>query len=350
MENYIDSFPGREIKMGNSNFLYFGGTAYLGLQTDTKFQQLFIDNIKRYGTNYGASRKSNVRIAVYDKVEKYLANFVESESCITVSSGYLAGQLVSQSFNNPDYSLFYAPNTHSALCQSKTVPYTTYTSLNNALKKHLRKKHTTPVVLLDSIDFSGTNYPNFDGLKNLPLDKIILVADDSHGIGIVGENGQGVYKTLATLNTKELIVCCSLGKGYGVQGGAVFGTKKRIGSLSGTAFFGGASPATPSGMATLLAGDSIYKEKRNVLLGNIDYFLKSFDFPEKFSFMHGHPSFSYLDTGLTKHLEKNNILVTDFSYPNEDASLMSRIVLSASHLKEDVEHLFNCINDYFTLK
>ena len=41
----IDSFPGREIVIKGKKFLYFGGTAYFGTQTDREFQNIFVTNI-----------------------------------------------------------------------------------------------------------------------------------------------------------------------------------------------------------------------------------------------------------------------------------------------------------------
>ena len=90
----IDGFPGRTITKDGKELLYFGGTSYLGLQTDADFQSIFIENIKKYGTAYSASRKSNIKISIFDEVDQYLAEMVGSKACISMSSGYLAGQLV----------------------------------------------------------------------------------------------------------------------------------------------------------------------------------------------------------------------------------------------------------------
>lgn len=47
MIHYIDEFPGRKIKIGDQDYLYFGGTSYLGLQTDKKFQRILMGNIRK---------------------------------------------------------------------------------------------------------------------------------------------------------------------------------------------------------------------------------------------------------------------------------------------------------------
>lgn len=346
----VDEFPGREITVNDRQFLYFGGTGYLGLQTDEIFKDLFINAIKKYGTNYGASRKSNIRISIFEKAENYLAKLVGSDACLTMSSGFLVGQFLVQNLSPNKETYFYAPNTHSALYtwEQKTKTYVTFSSLNIALRLYLEEnKNETPIVFLDAIDFSGANFPDFEGLKKLPLSDIILVVDDSHGIGIVGENGGGVFKSIQQLNPKEAIVCCSLGKGFGIQAGAIFGTKERLENLKNTSFFGGASPAAPASLAVLLQAEDIYHQKRQLLVQNIDFFLNNLKNPSKFLFMQGHPAFSFSDELLTKHLENNGVIVTSFRYPNEDSHLMGRIVISATHTKEDIQKLCLVINGFY---
>ncbi|WP_282165365.1 aminotransferase class I/II-fold pyridoxal phosphate-dependent enzyme [Cellulophaga baltica] len=354
MTKYINSFPSKNIQVKGTNYLYFGGTAYLGLQTDLEFQNIYIDNLRKYGTNYGASRKSNIRISIFDQTESYLAKLVGSEACVTLSSGYLAGQFISQFLNRKEFRFFYSPNTHSALylCnnqENKPKSYITFAALNIALRDHLEKnKDSTPVVFLDSIDFSGANFPDFNGLKALPLNGVILVVDDSHGIGILGKNGGGVFSSLKKLHPKELIVCCSLGKGFGVQGGAIFADTKRINEFIETDFFGGSSPAAPANLATIYFGEELLNKKRSLLEQNIEFFRTQINLITKFKSMIGHPAFTFADENLTQHLEEHQILVTSFRYPNEKASLMSRIVLSAAHTKEEINTLCGVINSFYS--
>ncbi|MDN3665000.1 aminotransferase class I/II-fold pyridoxal phosphate-dependent enzyme [Algibacter miyuki] len=348
MAHYLDSFPEHHISIHNKTYIYFGGTAYLGLQTDVDFQNIFIENIRKYGTNYGASRKSNIRMAVYDEAETYLSKLVGSEACISMSSGYLAGQLVAHGLNTNNHAFFYAPNTHSALrlSSNKSQSFSTYEDLKEALHLHLKlKTDETPVVFLDAVDFSGSHFPDFEGLKTLPLSELILVVDDSHGIGILGERGGGIYKTIKDLNPKELIVCASLGKGFGVQAGAIFGCKSRISSLENTAFFGGSSPASPANLATLLHSEGIYNIKRKQLKDNTDFFIDNLNLLDKFQYMIGHPAFSFSDEHLNNHLESNGIIVTSFRYPDENSPMMSRIVISASHTETDILRLCEVLNN-----
>ena len=339
----IDGFPGRQISINAKAFLYFGGTSYLGLQSDPEFQELFIENIRKYGTGYGASRKSNIQIMLFEEVETYLAHLVGSEACITMSSGYLAGQLLCDGFSTGEYALHYAPNTHSALYRNGATVYKHWDALRNHISKHPTK---TPVVFLDSIDFYGENFPEYEALRSLPLEKIIVVVDDSHGIGITGEQGEGSFKFLQALRPKELIVSCSLGKGFGVQAGAIFATRERIQKLSDTPFFGGASPAAPAALATLKHAHGLCGKKRALLKKRVALFTASVAHLSRFTFVPGHPSFSFQHETLATYLETNGILTTNFRYPTEASALMSRIVLNAEHTVKDVQRISSVLNDF----
>ncbi|MCF8714600.1 aminotransferase class I/II-fold pyridoxal phosphate-dependent enzyme [Joostella atrarenae] len=344
MIHFVEEFPGRIINTEEGSFHYFGGTAYLGLQTHPEFQQLFIKNITKYGTNYGASRKSNIRFSIYNEVETYLANLVGSESCVTLSSGYMASQLVSRFFTSEDYTCYHAPLTHASLLQIGQKPFESYKLLQEKFKQN--SKDTTPVIFLDAIDFLGNNYPKFSFLTEIDLSNTILVIDDSHGLGVLGEKGEGVYKIASKLNSKELIVCGSLGKGFGVQAGAIFGTKNSIESLINTSFFGGASPASPAAVSTILEAEKTYTSQIKKLIENDEYLSNKLEDSTFFTKVAKHPTYTFFDEKLTKHLLDNNILITSFNYPEENSPLMSRIVVSAYHTKEDLDFLAKVIKLY----
>lgn len=347
MKVQVSTFPGRTVSIDDNSFLYFGGTSYLGVHSDDEFQDLVLRSIKQYGSNFGASRRSNVQFSIYDKAESYMAQWVGSEACLTMSSGYLAGQLVANHFNTKEYRLFYAPNSHSALFRTNAKPYTTYTTLNIALREHIEKnRKEIPVIFLDSIDFSGCNYPDFQILRTLPLTSCILVVDDSHGIGVVGEEGSGVFKSLLSIPCQELVVCASLGKALGLQAGAVFASDMRIEQMKSTIFFGGASPTAPFYLAHFMEAKAIYSRKREFLQKNIQNFLSLLKSPDHLNFMPNYPVFGFSDTQLAAHLKENKIIITDFRYPTEDTYATNRIVLTAAHTKEDINSLAGVLNSY----
>ncbi len=344
----LDKYPGRHIRYQDKQFLYFGGTSYLAVQSLPEFQSILTRNTKPYGTNYGASRLSNVQLKIYEEVETVLKQWVGSESCLTMSSGYLAGQLLASFFAGNKYKLFYAPNVHSSLQYGDCEVFENYHELKTALDNHLSEnRENTPVILFDTIDLSDDTFPIFKGIRSLPLESCILIADDSHGIGLVGTEGNGCFQDLSDLKPKELLVCCSLGKSLGLQAGAIFGSKQRLEMLMSTPFFSGASPAPAASMATLVEALPLYSSQRESLIQNIVKFRSRLQRIDSFKSIANYPVFEYSDEDLSHYLFENGICVTNFNYPAERDSWQSRIVISAIHLQNDIEKLANLINDFY---
>ncbi|MRI00073.1 aminotransferase class I/II-fold pyridoxal phosphate-dependent enzyme [Kriegella sp. EG-1] len=342
----VENFPSRQVTTQNKKFLYFGGTAYLGLQTDKNFQEIFINSIKKYGTNYGASRKANIQLTIYEEVENYLANFIGSEGCITLSSGFLAGQLVAKYFRSKNRKCFYAPSTHEALHLLNTKNHTTYNELINSINNFVETSNENPVLFIDSIQLNGRNYPDFDWLQKINLQRITLVIDDSHGFGIIGENGSGAYSLLSKLNPKKLLVCGSMGKGFGIQAGFIAGNKTDIKKIQLTHMYAAASPATPAAMATIIASEKIINEKRRILLENVQLFITKIANLKQFKFLPNYPCFAFENKKLANYLESNKILITNFYYPKESGDLVLRIVLNSNHTKKDILKLTDLINKF----
>lgn len=344
-----EKVPGRTILIRGKEYLYFGGTSYLGIQAEPRFQKLLLNNISTYGFHHGASRISNLQLTIYDSAEAHLASWAGSPAALTVSSGFLAGQLLRAHFSNEAYKIFVAPNAHAALGGTGTVQYNSFALLAEALHRHLSGNTPgIPVVFMDSIDLSGSSYPDYNCLSALPLNQLILVADDSHGMGILGENGAGAYQLLIKLPLKELLVCGSLGKALGLQAGLVLGSMERIAGLKDSPFFAGASPPSPANMATLTEAADVYTEKRTTLLERLADFERECLCLNKFSHVKDYPVYGFNDTTLTSYLLGSGVFVTDFQYPSsQPGTLPGRIVLSAHHSIQDIKHLANLLNAYY---
>lgn len=347
MAIYVKKVPGRTIVQNGREYLYFGGTSYLGLQNHAAFEALFVKNITEYGMSHGASRKSNIRLAIYKEAEEYMAKWTSAEAAMLISSGYLAGQLLRDYFDDDAFTVFHMLNTHSALFRNRDKIPQSPSDLKNAIEAQIEENSSiTPVLFLDTVSFSEENYPDFEFLKTLPLDRIILVADDSHGLGILGENGAGAFPVLNALGAKEVLLCASLSKGPTVQAGVILGENKRLEKLKNSLHYGGSSPASPASMATLLKAETMYAEQRQKLSENVKLFSKSVENPSFFKRTKGHSAFNYSNPQLTDFLEKHGILVTHFSYPSSLAAVLSRIVISAGHTFKDIEELSGLINKF----
>ncbi|MCM8568085.1 aminotransferase class I/II-fold pyridoxal phosphate-dependent enzyme [Gramella jeungdoensis] len=348
MNHYLDKAPDSRMINEEHDLLYFGGTSYLGLQTNPEFQELLFKNIKKLGTNWGASRKSNIRLSIFEEFEKYLSQKAGTPDGMCVSSGYMAGQMLARYFSEKGYDLLCAPNTHPALIQENSRLFQDYEELGEFLRKSATSSDQHKLVLfLDTVDFSGINYPDFDSLKELPLEDVILVADDSHGFGLIGEDGYGIYDLLKGIHAKELIVCGSLGKALATPCGVVLGNKDRIEGFRNMDFFAGGSPPSPAALKTLMEAEEISNSQLIKLRGNIITFLGSVTSKFQMIKMDQHPVFGYNSEALTEHLLQAGIITTNFRYPTKTSPLVSKIVLNADHSRQDILELTEAINSFF---
>lgn len=343
MTQYFNKAIGPYLTFNKKSYLYFGGTNYLGLQTHFRFKRWLLKGVLKYGAHHGASRQSNIRISLFDKVEKIMAQQLRAPQAVLSSSGYLAGQMVAKQFLSKAYQCIYLPHTHSALKIDPDVSETAHIALNNKIKEAV-SANKKPVLFLDSIDFFGWHYPEFEPLKKLELSDCILVVDDSHALGICGSEGEGSYTILKNIPSKELIVTASLGKGLGISGGVIICDEARAISIKSGATYGGASPASLAGLYTYLEAPEVYLKQLLKLKKNIRRFVKGLNDPDFFNHHAGHPAFGFQSPELTKGLEEAGFMLTNFPYPTEKDPLMSRIVISAGHKKKDIEALCKNLN------
>ncbi len=343
MNHYLESGPGRSFSYENQEFLYFGGTSYLGLQYHPAFQEKLIENIRQLGTNFGASRKANVRLSVYEEFEAEIAKKIGMEDAICLSSGFLAGQMLSYYFSRKDYVQVSAPHTHPAIIGKETVVCENYESL----KSKIENSEKQIVLFLDSIDFDGYNYPHFKWLKDIALQNVILVVDDSHGFGLIGENGFGLLQSLLNLQAKEIIICGSLGKALATPCGIICGNHNRMEDLRNSGFYGGGSPPSPAALKTFLQSENLIKESLQKLRKNISQFNSEVSEGFKATQLFQHPVYTYHDEALTDQLYSEGIITTNFRYPLPDSDLLSKVVLSAAHSEADIQKLTSSINSFY---
>ena len=197
----VNEFPDRTILVDGVEYLYFGGTNYLGITTNTKFQDILFKSIKKWGTAYGSSRNANIKLSIYETAEKLLAKNLGSEASLTVSSGMLGGKLVVEQLSNTTDAIFHFPDTHPAIMNANSLPIEIKGELN---PKIFDKNISKITVTTDAYPSQNVKPIDLSILLEIPKEKEInLVIDESHSIGIIGNEWQNYLKK-KTININEL--------------------------------------------------------------------------------------------------------------------------------------------------
>ncbi|MDD5150041.1 MAG: aminotransferase class I/II-fold pyridoxal phosphate-dependent enzyme [Flavobacterium sp.] len=336
----VNEFPDRKIIIEGVEYLYFGGTNYLGMSTNIEFQNILFESIKKWGTSYGSSRNSNIKLSIYETAEKLLAKNIGTEASLTVSSGMLAGKLVVEHLSKTTDAMFHFADAHPALMNPPSLPIIINGELNTKL---FDENISTISVLTDAVPSQYVEPIDLSILLSIPKEKKInLVIDESNSIGILGFEWQNLLKK----ENINIIKIASLGKAIGITGGVIAGNYSFISEIRNQSCFIGASGMNPAFLETYCNAQYIYLLQKQKLQQNLDYINIHFKNREKFTFHPDFPVIYFDDTDFSKKLLENKIITTSFKYTNASGKL-NRIVITANHKNEDLEQLIVQLNSLF---
>ena len=337
----VDSFPDRTITIKDDEYLYFGGTSYLGMATLPEFQSLIFKNIKKWGTFYGSSRNANVKLSVYDKVEQLFSEQIGSEASLTVSSGTLAGRLVMDFLATQIQTFFHYPKTHPAVLAKDSLPLFVDNKLHPKLLDNSVEEIAITVDAILSLEVTPTSFDFINDISSKK--KITLVVDESHSLGIVGKKGEGIFSSISTKILHRKIMISSLGKALGLSGGIIASDKEFINALKKEPVFISSSGANPAYLETYLQSQDLYKIQRQKLQLNLEFLKVALHLTKEIKFTDKYPVIYCYNDAIFDKLLENNIIITRFKYPTYK-KMMNRIVITANHTKNDLEKLINILN------
>jgi 7-keto-8-aminopelargonate synthetase-like enzyme len=340
-----------KIRLGEKDYHFFSGTSYLGLNQDNDFKQLLIEGLHQYGMSFGSSRNGNLQLAIYEEAECKMAAWVGARKALTVSSGMLAGQLVAQYLITQNATYFYAPQSHSANFHKPDVklPVKSFQEWIKHIAEDIQQANAPhSVIVCNSTDGLRATAYEFGWIDDLPENQpITLIIDDSHGLGITGKNGAGIFQAISPKPNIRFIVVSSLHKAMGIPGGVVFGEAETIEKLRHTAFFASCSPIAPAYLYAYVKADEIYRKSFECLLSNIQRFSSQLkQAKDLFSCQPAYPVFYTTQDGLYDYLFQNDIFIYSFAYPIRTGKPNTRIVISAWHDTEQIDLLAEKCNEF----
>jgi 7-keto-8-aminopelargonate synthetase-like enzyme len=339
----INQFPDRIIEVKEESYLYFGGTAYLGMPTNPEFQQLIIKNILRWGSAYGSSRNSNIKLTAYEKGEQFLTDYIGADAVVTVSSGMLAAKLVIEELAPHTDAFFHFPNTHIALKAPNSLPFFIESEINPRLLDSTNERIT---ILTDAVPSFHIKAIDLTIIELIASHKeVTLVVDESHSLGVLGINGCGIFSAIHYKNIKRKIMVASLGKAMGVTGGVVASDQSFINQIMNNASFVSSAGMSPALIEALGEAEAIYKSQHIKLKNNLKYIDSLLAKNKAFAFNPDYPVI-YPDIPIINEvLNANKIIVTNFKYPTGGKDL-NRIIFTANHTEDDLNKIIRILNQY----
>ena len=215
----------------DKTLISFSCNDYLGLSQNAQVIEASIKAIKKYGSGSGASRLVSGNNPLYEKLERLLANFKNSEAACVFGSGYLTNSGIIPSLtSNKDFLLFdelshASTNIGIKLSNARSIKFK-HNDLNHVeiLLKKYRKKYKSCFLLTEGVFSMDGDRGKIKELAYLAKKyDASIILDDAHGFGVLG-NGKGSQYELDPV-PEILIQMGTLSKAIGSYGGFVVAPK-----------------------------------------------------------------------------------------------------------------------------
>ncbi|MFN2112851.1 MAG: glycine C-acetyltransferase [Anaerolineales bacterium] len=226
----LESPQGAWLVVDGKKVLNFCSNNYLGLANHPRLVQAAKDAADKYGVGPGAVRTIAGTLDLHLELEKRLAKFKRVEKAITFQSGFTANLGTIPALVGKEDVIFSDQLNHASiidgcrLAKSKIIPYDHCSpeSLKAALEKHRADFHRALVVTDGVFSMDGDVAPLDEIYEVTRGHEVILMVDDAHGEGVLGEGGRGIVDHFK-LHGKVDVEVGTLSKAFGVVGGVVAG-------------------------------------------------------------------------------------------------------------------------------
>lgn len=333
-------------KHGQKQF-FFNSTSYLGIDQYPAYEEILIECIKRYGFSHGLSRVNNLQLSVFEEFETYFAQKAKAEAAAVMSSGYMAGSAACQILYPLSDRCWIAPDTHPAILPSGILPspaesFELWKTQCLASSEKLEPQRI--LMLGNAVDPLKAEIYSYNWLAPIAQKhELTLLVDDSHAFGVLGSSIYGTYSQYQ-IPRLNLVISGSLGKGLAMPAGIILGSSRLIEQVKSTPIFRGASPPAPANLQAFLETEKIYLAAGSLIRNLSSMFFEQTQNIEGIAGSADFPVFRYQNDDWADRLQEMGFITSSFAYPHLDSPKINRIVLSAGHEKENIEHLIQALN------
>lgn len=335
--------PGRTAFVNEKEFLFFSGYSYLGMNHHPDFLQLLQEGIELYGAIFPSSRISNTSLELYRETELQLSGLTGFSETVLLPSGFTAGKASvesiaknSQTFHSPFCHPAIRIGSNSNLSFSDWAKETVNTINNNSYP-------TPPVILSDSLNQLTAEVYDFTFLNQIDQ-KIICIIDDSHGIGLIGNNGAGISSSLQRKENIEYILTYSLSKALNIQAGAVSCSNKiTADKIRSTSWYTAVTPPSPAMLYAFCNAGTIYQNQLAQLKQQKKALQDLLSNRQDVKFHQDLPVFIFPEELDEDYFSKKDIIISSFAYPVSTGKKINRAVLNALHTDNDIQALIDAL-------
>jgi len=258
----LEGRSGPRVMVRGQELLMLSSYDYLGLIGHPEIEDAAKQAIDRFGTSSGGVRLLTGTMLLHRDLERSIANFLNTEAALCLSSGYAANLAAITALFGPRDEIYVDSLAHRSIIDA----------CNLSGSKVFRFRHNDMKDLISRIDKSGSHRRKLiiaEGAYSMdgdlcPLPELInikehfgtwLMVDEAHSIGMVGDRGRGITEVFGVDSTKVDVITGSLSKAIPSNGGFIAGSAELIIYLqhAGAPFMFSAALSPPSTAAAMKA-------------------------------------------------------------------------------------------------
>lgn len=356
----LDSPQGVELRVGEETLLAFCSNDYLGLANHPEVVAAFKRGAERYGVGAGASHLVSGHSRAHHALEEELAEFVGAERALLFSTGYMANLGVVAALAERHSVIFEDRLNHASLIDAARLTQARVRRYPHADSARLAAltadAKNVGLIMTDAVfSMDGDIAPLTDLVRLAAEHGARLLADDAHGLGVLGENGRGTFEHLSMRLTPPAILMGTLGKAFGTFGAFVAGEEALIETLIQHARTYIYTTALPPAVAEatraslkLVAAESWRRERLRALVARFRQGARALGFALAAAETPIQPLImgeSERALAASRALRARGILVPAIRPPTvPEGSARLRITFCADHTEAQVDRLLDALN------
>lgn len=209
---------------------------YLNLTHHPQVQQAAVEAVRQYGTGAGGSRLTTGSHPLYAALEQAVADFKGAAAALVFNTGYMANVGTVSALVGPGDTVFSDELNHASiidgcrLSRAKVVVYK-HAAADDLAAKLAAVNAGRKLVVTDGVfSMDGDIAPLADIVAVARRHHALVMVDDAHATGVVGEGGRGTAAYAGVAGQVDVQVG-TLSKALAAEGGFVAGSRDLIAYL-----------------------------------------------------------------------------------------------------------------------
>ena len=234
--NTLESAQGPVVKMaGRGDVLVLSSNNYLGLAGHPEVVRAGIEGLEQYGAGTASVRFICGTFAPHHVLEQKLAELSGTEAALTYVSCWNANEAVIPTLTDSETVIFTDELNHASIidavrlsrpAQKVIFPHSDVDKLREGLAAAPR--NARKLIVSDGVFSMEGDLARLPEIVELARElEAVVIVDDSHGVGVLGETGRGVVEHFGLLGEVDVLTG-TLGKALGGAAGGYVAASEEV--------------------------------------------------------------------------------------------------------------------------